>query len=369
MKDLGGYVTNPNSFTRTLKPTPDGIYSQKIFGPILDYRCECGRLNHRGLAGTVCSTCGVICESSDLRYKTFGKIKLPFPVLKPTKKSKFEKILGFKPSFDSQLYLLISDNGQALRMVDRMDSIPDGFRLVPAGVTGYYSLYLILRYLADLGVPDALALIEGGILVNELLVIPPGVRPFSKIKRNGELQVVLPPLSEKYNRILRLNKGYESMARNSKDDEDNFICELDKLFQEQVTDQVLIRDYILNYETISGIYQNLVEDVYQAADKMVFRKEGLIRSSMLARTIEFSARAVVVSDPSLPPYLIRVSKGILYKLWLPYFQNYLINVRKKEPADAFNFILREYGELGSKELEEFDAFLEWFVQTEREEYP
>ena len=84
---LGGYVTSSEIFvTKTSdKFHPSGLFSEQIFGPLKDFQCACGNLRHRIEFGKVCPKCGVLCGARELRFKTFGKIKLLFPVIKPTK--------------------------------------------------------------------------------------------------------------------------------------------------------------------------------------------------------------------------------------------------------------------------------------------
>jgi DNA-directed RNA polymerase subunit beta' len=76
-----GEVTKPETINyRTLKPERDGLFCAKIFGPIKDYECLCGkykRLRHRGV---VCERCGVEVISSKVRRERIGHIELACPV-------------------------------------------------------------------------------------------------------------------------------------------------------------------------------------------------------------------------------------------------------------------------------------------------
>lgn len=59
---------------------PDGLYSERIFGPVKDYVCSCGTYD---TTGGICPVCGVRFTTSDTRSTTFGHIKLPMPVINP----------------------------------------------------------------------------------------------------------------------------------------------------------------------------------------------------------------------------------------------------------------------------------------------
>ena len=76
-----GNVTKPETVNyRTLRPEKDGLFCARIFGPIKDYECLCGkhrRLKHRGV---VCEKCGVEVTQSKVRRERMGHIELACPV-------------------------------------------------------------------------------------------------------------------------------------------------------------------------------------------------------------------------------------------------------------------------------------------------
>ncbi|MCL6120261.1 MAG: hypothetical protein M1584_04405, partial [Deltaproteobacteria bacterium] len=76
-----GEVKKPETINyRTLKPERDGLFCARIFGPIKDYECNCGkykRMKHRGI---VCEKCGVEVISSKVRRERLGHIELASPV-------------------------------------------------------------------------------------------------------------------------------------------------------------------------------------------------------------------------------------------------------------------------------------------------
>ncbi len=76
-----GEVKRPETLNyRTLKPEKDGLFCAKIFGPVKDYECLCGKYRGKRYEGTVCDRCGVEVTLSYERRKRFGHIELAAPV-------------------------------------------------------------------------------------------------------------------------------------------------------------------------------------------------------------------------------------------------------------------------------------------------
>ncbi|MFC1594334.1 DNA-directed RNA polymerase subunit beta' [Candidatus Omnitrophota bacterium] len=65
---------------RTLKPEKDGLFCEKIFGPVRDYECNCGKYKGPKFRGTVCDRCGVEITKSNVRRERMGHIELACPV-------------------------------------------------------------------------------------------------------------------------------------------------------------------------------------------------------------------------------------------------------------------------------------------------
>lgn len=96
---------------------------------------------------------------------------------------------------------------------------------------------------------------------------------------------------------------------------------------------------------------------------MNITKVGLIRSSILGKNIEFSARTVIRSDPSLKPYEVKVSKKILKKLWMPYFIHWLTNYRNHDYDYVYENMLL-YDDDNNETNDLFNQFLEWFYDED-----
>jgi DNA-directed RNA polymerase subunit beta' len=76
-----GEVKKPETINyRTFKPERDGLFCAKIFGPVKDYECNCGKYKRMKHRGVVCEKCGVEVIQSKVRRERMGHITLATPV-------------------------------------------------------------------------------------------------------------------------------------------------------------------------------------------------------------------------------------------------------------------------------------------------
>src|SRR3984885_12024192 len=77
-----GEVKKPETINyRTFKPERDGLFCARIFGPIKDYECLCGKYKRMKYRGIVCEKCGVEVTTSKVRRERMGHIELATPVV------------------------------------------------------------------------------------------------------------------------------------------------------------------------------------------------------------------------------------------------------------------------------------------------
>ena len=371
---LGTFITSPKGLIgKNQELDENGIFSQRIFGPLHAYKCRCGNLKTQVLdAGKVCPKCGVVCGPSSLRLKTFGKIKLVFPVIKPTKNRKFNRIIGrqnktlLEPKFadankSETRYLSVRKDGERLLIVNTLDTT-NNYYTIPFRITGLYSFILALKYVANyLKLDIAKNIFDNEFIIEILRVIPPDLR---MVKIDPERQEVrMPKINDYYTSILNLNKSHGALLINLADDEESWLEQINTNVKNSLWNQEIVEAAIMEMDSIAARYQYFVNQIYQEIYDQLSGKLGLIRSSILGRTIEFSARSVIRVDPSLKPYEIKVSKKILFKLWHPYFLNYLSQVRNYDFDFCFeNISSRNYDE--NKQL--FNEFLDWFQKEHSE---
>ncbi|HCJ12566.1 MAG TPA: DNA-directed RNA polymerase subunit beta' [Opitutae bacterium] len=103
-----GEVKNPETINyRTFKPEPGGLFCQRIFGPVRDYECACGKYKRIKYKGVVCDRCGVEVTVSRVRRENMGHIDLAVPV----------SHIWFLKSMPSRLGLLLDMTAKDLEKV------------------------------------------------------------------------------------------------------------------------------------------------------------------------------------------------------------------------------------------------------------
>ncbi len=145
-----GEVKKPETLNyRTLKPEKDGLFCAKIFGPVKDYECLCGKYKKKKYEGTICDRCGVEVTRSDVRRERFGHIELASPVahiwyLKSTP-SKIGNLLGLTSRdierviyFES--YLIVEHPEEEEE--EAFENDPNTIPLMDGALTKYVKLYV-----------------------------------------------------------------------------------------------------------------------------------------------------------------------------------------------------------------------------------
>src|SRR4051794_11279460 len=76
-----GEVTSPETINyRTFKPEKDGLFCERVFGPVKDWECHCGKYTRIRYVGVICDRCGVEVTLSKVRRERMGHIELVAPV-------------------------------------------------------------------------------------------------------------------------------------------------------------------------------------------------------------------------------------------------------------------------------------------------
>ena len=379
---LGGYITDSKEFTdkQFSVACDNGIFSEQVFGPLKSFKCKCGLFSTRSInINKVCPKCGVMCCDNSIRMTTFGKIKLPINIISPSKIKilrkhikNFEPILTDVNKLDAvqsqKRYLAISHDRTKLRIVKSLidPNFNKKFTIIPLRITGLYTLYLSLLYVQKYLPCELIEFIfENKIYYNEIKVLPAGIRPvlYDPITKKQ----MSPNINKHYRSVLTKNKTMESILANKEQDEIECLemvnVNLMNFIEEDISSPINF-----HFDQIAITYQTYASNIYDEICKQISGKEGLIRSAILSKTIDFSARTVVRSDPSLYPYQIRVSKKILRKLWTPYFIYWLTHYKNFEYDQSCSKLVLGDSYNDDKMVKLFDEFLEWFYdETNQEE--
>ena len=339
----------------------DGLYSQRIFGPVKNYECKCGKLKGKYYKGQRCDECSVLCDNNDLRMKTFAQINLPkdvwviFPPLKYAlnklfSKKAIDKILSFDPHvyekddfylFDLRDMTLVNiydiiDNKKLNKMIEEKTRDLDEDEIDVSEIerikTEYIENYMKEnidkeRYLVDFRIYSIINLkhlfdylyenhweifeskdlknksIIKHVFINKIPVTPPDTRPIIKIAKN------------KFS-VNDITKSYSEILKNL---EHKF---MDDIYL-QINDERERNIYLAN---ALKKFQKSIDDIYKFAQEKQFGdKESLFRNSMLGKTIEFSGRTVVVCGPNVPPYMISIPRDSAKIVFILEVLNYLVN--------------------------------------------
>lgn len=390
-------VTSANIFIRnSTNFDENGLFSERIFGPTKSYRCKCGKLNSSVLdAGKKCPKCEVYCISNSIRFEQHAYISLPFYALKPTKlidladlKKVIINIKDFKSSLlntyvtdiniQSNRYFGINKNDGLLRIFTDKDYNKDkDYIYVPFRITGIFSLIFVLKYISERF--NIIEIYENlfknnNVVMTKLKVLPPGLRPIS-VDKKKDSKIHLGEINKDYISIINLNTYNKVAIDGLSIDINDWTERLDLYFTNIFSnnnsnnnsniniDEMITEHIITEYDIICSRYQYYITNIYNTLFNNISGKEGFIRQSMLGKTIEFSARSVIICDPSLKGYEIKVSKRILYKLYMPYFIYYLVNIRNVSSIWCNNYITTNNDNYWDNKVI-FDEFLEWFYAQE-----
>jgi len=335
----------------------DGLYSQRIFGPVKNYECKCGKLKGKYYAGQRCDECGVLCASNDLRMKTFAQINLPddvwvvFPPLKHILhkifgKKNVDKIMSFDPHvyevhdffiYDLQTCTLVNvntlvDENEIDKQVNKLvtsDLSVDEIELIRARIIDEwvdanidkekylteYKIYSIinLKHLFDYLYENHWDIFESKNInnreivkfafINKIPVTPPDTRPVIKIAKN---RFSVNDITKSYSEILK-NLEHKFM-------DDIYL---------QIQDEKERNIYLAN---AARKFQRSVDDIYKfAQEKQLGDKESILRNSILGKTVEFSGRTVVTCGPNVPPYMLSMPRESAKVLFILEILNYLVN--------------------------------------------
>ncbi len=345
-----GEVTKPETINyHSLKPEPDGLFCQKIFGPVKDYECACGKYKRIKFRGVICERCGVEVGSSSVRRERMGHIKLAMPVahtwflregkiatlLNNLSQKKLEQVV----SYDA--YIVIEPGLTNLKQYDVISEDeyraaveeygPDAFR-VGIGAEGVRSIIANLdmgdertRLRAELAetkseakrksIMKQLKLVEAFLdsktepqwmLPDIIPVIPPDMRPLVTLDAG---HVAASDLNDLYRRVIirnnRLKRFMEMHApeiivRNEK----RMLQEaVDSLFDNEHKARPMVSQNRRPLKSLSGALHG---------------KSGRFRMHMLGKRVDYSGRSVIVSGPSLKMHQVGLPKAMALELFKPF---------------------------------------------------
>jgi len=350
-------ITSPEIYSdiKTQKFHPDGILSEVIFGPINSYKCQCGHYNIRTFyEGKRCPYCNVLCESSELRYTTFAKIKLNVYVINPLYLSKFKPICENHPNLldpvqtdlVSSTIAYLEFNKNRLKVVLTPNNNTSQIK-----IRGLYSLWLAIWDLYNKNNKHKKIEEYLSYFIDEIIVSPPQTR--INFSLNGNEKEIENKLNKQYIHLIRLN-NYSVKSLN---------FNIETLIN---TGEIYNYDFS-DIDAIISKMQYRSCQIYENILTLLSNKSGMIRSAFLSRTIDFSSRSVLISNPTLKAYQVKLPKISFIKLWMIEFLRFLI-IEKKCNKNQWIDIVKNTESLYVEYIEYFDEFINYYFNIKNTNY-
>jgi DNA-directed RNA polymerase subunit beta' len=345
-----GEVKKPETINyRTFKPERDGLFCAKIFGPVSDYECLCGkykRLKHRGV---VCEKCGVEVTLAKVRRERMGHIELASPVahiwflkslpsriglLMDMTLRDIERVLYFE-SFvvvdpgmtplergqlltDEQYLDAIEENGdefdarmgaEAVYELLKTIDIPQEIKRLREEISGTNSETKIKKFTKRLKLLESLQ--ESGnrpewMVMTVLPVLPPELRPLVPLDGG---RFATSDLNDLYRRVINRNNRLKRLLDLNAPD---IIVRNEKRMLQESVDALL--DNGRRGRAITGTNRRPLKSL---AD-MIKGKQGRFRQNLLGKRVDYSGRSVIVVGPTLKLHQCGLPKRMALELFKPF---------------------------------------------------
>ena len=361
-----GEVTKPETINyRSFKPEKDGLFCEKIFGPVKDWECHCGKYKRIRYKGIICDRCGVEVTTKSVRRERMGHISLAVPIVHiwyfrstPTKigyllnisPKNLEKIIyyeayvviqpgntGHKAGdlINEEEYFSISESlspeerdlsndnpdkfvagmgGEAIRDLLRrvdVDELAEELRTALRTEKSQQKKYEALKRLK---VVEAFRTRDNGEFKNKpewmvlgvCPVIPPELRPLVPLEGG---RFATSDLNDLYRRVI---------IRNNR---------LKKLMDIKAPEVILRNEKRMLQEAVDALFDNTKRTTAVRSDgnrplkslsDMLRGKQGRFRLNLLGKRVDYSGRSVVVVGPKLRLYECGLPKKMAVELFKPF---------------------------------------------------
>mgnify|MGYP000361579223 FL=1 len=371
LENSSGEVLKPETINyRTYKPERDGLFCERIFGPIKDYECHCGKYKRIRYKGIVCDRCGVEVTEKKVRRERMGHIQLVVPVAHiwyfrslpnkigyllglPTKKLDaiiyYERYVVIQPGVlsDEVAQYDLLEEGEYLDLLEKLpkdnqfleDSDPNKF-IAKMGAEAIYDLLSRLdldslsyelrnragsdasqqrktEALKRLQVVESFRASRGRnkpewMIVRIVPVIPPELRPLVPLDggrfATSDLNDLYRRVIIRNNRLKRLIeiKAPEVILRNEK-----------RMLQEAV-------DSLFDNSRKSSAVKTDANRPLKSLSDSLKGKQGRFRQNLLGKRVDYSARSVIVVGPELKMGECGIPKLMAAELYKPFIIRKLI---------------------------------------------
>jgi len=385
-----GEIKKPETINyRTFKPERDGLFCARIFGPVKDYECLCGKYKRMKYKGVICEKCGVEVTLTKVRRERMGHIELAAPVahiwflkslpsrigqlLDMTLKD-LERVLYFESYIVIEAGITPFQEGQLLSEEEYMDAQEEyGDDAFTAGI-GAEAIREILMGLDLPTIRDQLrqeiaeattelkpkklakrlkvveAFITSGnrpewMILTVVPVIPPELRPLVPLDGG---RFATSDLNDLYRRVINRNNR------------------LKRLIELRAPDIIIRNEKRMLQESVDALFDNGRRGrVITGANKrplkslsdMLKGKQGRFRQNLLGKRVDYSGRSVIVVGPEMKLHQCGLPKKMALELFKPFIYSRLdakgyastvkqakklVEKQKPEVWDILDEVIREH---------------------------
>ncbi len=371
-----GEVTKPETINyRSFKPEKDGLFCEKIFGPVKDWECHCGKYKRIRYKGIICDRCGVEVTQKKVRRERMGHISLAVPVVHiwffrslPSKvgymldmsPKDLEKViyyenyivvnpgksnLKFKQLINEEEYFnqldahgdanddLADDDpnkfvakigGEAIHQLLKMIDVEELSQELRAVIRSHTSEQKKLEALKRLKVVESFRVREENtefrnkpewMVMDVIPVIPPELRPLVPLEGG---RFATSDLNDLYRRVI---------IRNNR---------LKKLLEIKAPEVILRNEKRMLQESVDSLFDNSKRTSAMRSDgdrplkslsDMLKGKQGRFRQNLLGKRVDYSGRSVIVVGPTLKLNECGLPKDMAIELFKPFIIRKLVERR------------------------------------------
>ncbi len=355
-----GEVTKPETINyRSFKPERDGLFCERIFGPVKDWECHCGKFKRIRYRGMICDKCGVEVTLSKVRRERMGHIELAVPVahiwMFKTLPSQMGYLLGMTlrdlekviyyaayvvtnagaqdakhlQMLDEDEYIALREKAAEendtdfsaeigaegartlLRQLD-VDSLAETLRAQVATETSQHRKKMVLKRLKVIDAIRASGAIPSErnkpewMIMDAVPVIPPDLRPLVPLDGG---RFATSDLNDLYRRVINRNNR------------------LKKLMEMRAPEVILRNEKRMLQEAVDALFDNgrrskairgRGKRPLKSLSDMLKGKQGRFRQNLLGKRVDYSGRSVIVVGPELKLHQCGLPKAMAVELFKPF---------------------------------------------------
>ena len=353
-----GEVTKPETINyRTLKPEPEGLFCERIFGPLKDWECHCGRYKRIRHKGKVCERCGVEITKAKVRRERMGHIELATPVshiwyfkgipsriglMLDMSPRDLERVLYFaayvvidpgtvpnvkkgqtlseKQHEDIKEYYYDDESfrvGMGAEAIKELlagidvDALDAELREQLETANGQKKTRLLKR----LEVVDAFKASGNRpewMILDVIPVIPPDLRPMVQLDGG---RFATSDLNDLYRRVINRNNRLKKLMELGAP---NIIIRNEKRMLQEAVDALI--DNGRRGRPVTGPNNRPLKSL----SDMLKGKQGRFRQNLLGKRVDYSGRSVIVVGPELKIYQCGLPKEMALELFKPFVMKRLV---------------------------------------------